>query len=104
MFEDVVYLSRRNLLALLAKLDANIAQPGSSQCSIIKYQPSSMNAPFRQSMDSLMVIAVDDEAFYAGQQRSAGQMHPREEVKLPKPSTGIDVLVPGVMSDEVEID
>ena len=88
---DIVYLSRRNLLALIAKLDANVASAGTSQTAIIKYQPVNLNAPFRQSMESLVVVAVEDEVFYGGLQRSAGEMHPREESNLPKPSTGVGI-------------
>ena len=86
--ENIVYLSRRNLLALLGKLDANAASPGSSACAIVKHQPA-VNSPFRQTMEDILVVAVEDEAFYGGQQREAGRMHPREEVNLPKPSTGV---------------
>ena len=86
--EEVLYLSRRNLLALIAKLDANVAVPGTSQCSIVKYQQPNVSVPYRQSMDTIMIIAVDDDEFYRTQQRSAGKMHPREEKNLPKMSTG----------------
>lgn len=108
MFDDVIYLSRRNLLALLAKLDANVAAGCQvSQCSIIKHQPD-MNAPHRQSMQDIVVIAVEDEAFYGGQGRAAGEMHPREEKNLPKPSTGLEPVpvysFSEGMSDEVEVE
>ena len=87
--ENIVYLSRRNLLALLAKLDANIQNQGTSACSILKFQPQNPNVAFRQTMEDIMVVAVEDEAFYGGQARAAGAMHEREEVNLPKPSTGV---------------
>lgn len=110
MYDEIVYLSRRNLLALLAKLDANVeAGCAVSQCAIIKHQPVSIGAPYRQTMDSLVVIAVEDEAFYAGQGRAAGQMIDREEVNLPKPSTGVETgeglfSESAGLSAEVEVD
>ena len=82
-----IYLSRRNLLALLSKLDAEAAGEETS-CMIIKKQPASPE--YRQTMATIAVIAVDDEAFYGSQQRAAGEMHPREEEKLAKPSTGVE--------------
>lgn len=35
------------------------------------------------------MIAVQDEEFYGAQSRPAGEMHPREEMQLDKPSTGV---------------
>lgn len=40
-------------------------------------------------MDAIAVIAVQDEEFYGAQSRPAGEMHPREEMQLDKPSTGV---------------
>lgn len=81
-----VYLSRRNLLALLSKLDRDLVQEETA-CAIQKYkQPS---PEYQQTMDSIMVIAVQDEDYYGSQKRSAGEMHPSDEAKLEKPSTGV---------------
>ena len=88
MFDQVVYLSRRNLMTLLAKLDANKAEPGSSMCSIIKLQNPRLDVSFRQSMEHLVVVAIDDEVFYPSQERSAGYMMHTDH--LPAPSTGIE--------------
>jgi len=66
-----IYLSRRNLLTLLAKLDHKAAG-GETECAIVKYrQPS---PKFQQTMTALTVIAVSDEMYYKAQQRSAGEM------------------------------
>ena len=88
MFDQVVYLSRRKLMTLLAKLDANKDEPGSSTCSIIKNQNPRLDIPFRQSMENLVVVAIDDEVFYSSQERSAGFMKHADH--LPTPSTGIE--------------
>ena len=69
---DVIYLSRRNLLALLSKLDR--AEAGEeTACTIIKYQAISNR--YAQSMDECYVVAIEDEEYYGAQKRSAGTMH-----------------------------
>jgi hypothetical protein len=82
-----IYLSRRNLTALLAKLDADAAGIDTA-CTIIKNRNPDV-AAYQQTMSSIAVIAVQDEEYYGAQQRPAGEMHPREEVQLEKPSTGV---------------
>ena len=82
-----LYLSRRNLTALLAKLDAD-AQGIETACTIIKYRNPAV-AAYQQTMDTIAVIAVQDEEYYSAQERPAGEMHPREEVQLQTPSTGV---------------
>jgi hypothetical protein len=82
-----IYLSRRNLTALLAKLDAD-AQGIETACTIIKNRNPDV-AAYQQTMASVAVIAVQDEEYYSAQQRPAGEMHPREEVQLQTPSTGV---------------
>jgi len=70
-----IYLSRRNLMMLLSKLDR--ARDGEiTACSIIKYQND--KDVFVQSMDAIAVTAVEDSALYAN--RSAGPMHEADEV------------------------
>lgn len=81
-----IYLSRRNLMALLSKLDRDAAGE-STYCSIIKYQQLSPH--YKQTMKVIMVTAVQDEDYYTDQARSAGEMHPDDEKNLPKPTTGI---------------
>ena len=81
-----IYLSRRNLEALLSKLDRD-AQGEETACSIIKVKQPSPS--YQQTMAEVMVIAVQDEEYYGAQGRPAGIMHPAEEEKLQKPSTGV---------------
>lgn len=81
-----VYLSRRNLAALLSKLDRQ-KDGEETHCTIVKHQQPS--AAYRQTMKTLVVVAVEDEEFYGSQERAAGEMHPAEEDKLDKPSTGV---------------
>jgi hypothetical protein len=92
--ESVIYLSRRNLEALLSKLDRR-KDGEQTHCTIIKNQQPDPQAPFRQSMKACRVIALEDEEFYGGQNRPAGEMHPSEEAKISKPSTGTAIM--GVM-------
>lgn len=81
-----VYLSRRNLVALLSKLDRRAAGE-STRCTINKNkQPS---AEYQQTMQTIDVIAVEDEEYYSSQNRSAGIMHPADESNLAVPSTGV---------------
>ena len=81
-----VYLSRRNLVALLSKLD-RVAAGDFSACTIIKSQGP--NEAYQQTMSRIVVVAVDDEEYYGAQNRPASEMYPADEVKLGKPSTGI---------------
>lgn len=86
-----IYLSRRNLVTLLAKLDAD-ANGVDTACTIIKNQQD--GPAYRQTMKSIAVIAVQDEEYYGSQGRPAGEMHPREEVQLNKPTTGVQYAGP----------
>ena len=72
----VIYLSRRNLLILLAKLDRE-AGGEFTTCEIIKYRRP---GEFEQSMDSIRIVAVSDEEMYAT--REAGQMHAKDELSI----------------------
>lgn len=54
---EVLYLSRSNLVGLLSKLD----NPNSFK-TIIKY--CNENDPYVNSMDSVAVVAVEDEELY----------------------------------------
>jgi hypothetical protein len=80
-----LYLSRRNLLALLSKLDRDAAGEH-TVCTLIKYQQPSPQ--YQQTMREIAVIAVQDEDYYGTQERPAGEMHPSDEVNLQPPSTG----------------
>lgn len=82
-----VYLSRRNLLALLSKLDRQAAGE-ETYCTIIKNkQPG--KTEYNQTMERILVIAVEDREYYDSQQRPAGEMHPLDEAKLNKPTKGV---------------
>jgi hypothetical protein len=70
---EQVYLSRRNLLVLLAKLDANKVQAGTSACTLVKQDTIH---PVYPCSDVIQVTAVEDAEYYTD--RRAGAMHPRE--------------------------
>jgi hypothetical protein len=72
-----VYLSRRNLLTLLAKLDARAAGEFTS-CTIVKSDNKHPTHP--QTMESIMITAIEDANYYTD--RLAGEVHPREETTL----------------------
>ena len=72
-----LYLSRRNLLTLLSKLD-RLEVGEETACSIIKY--ANPTDPYCNSIKEVMVIAVPDELFYTN--RAPGEMHPKEELAL----------------------
>lgn len=74
---EQIYLSRRNLLMLLSKLDRKAAGE-STACTVIKYKNPA--DPFIQSMDCISVTAVEDDEYYAN--RNAGPMHPNDEVAV----------------------
>lgn len=82
-----IFLSKRNLLALLSKLER--AERGdNTACTIVKHkQPGDA---YQQTMESIEVTAVSDEAYYGSQNRPAGMMHPDDEIFLQKPSTGVE--------------
>ena len=81
---DVVYLSRRNLLTLLSKLDRlEAGEP--TACMIIK--KADPEAAHTQSMPVVTVVAVPDDVAYA--HRQAGSMAPEDEVNTTVPATGV---------------
>lgn len=82
-----VYLSKRNLLALLSKLERDTAGEDTA-CTILKHQQPS--PAYRQTMKEIAVIAVHDEDYYGAQARPPGIMHHADESKLTPPSTGVD--------------
>ena len=77
MKPHTLYLSRRNLLTLLSKLDRQAAGDATA-CAIIKY--SNPTDPYCNTMDQVTVIAVPDDRFYTN--RLPGAMHPLDEAKL----------------------
>jgi len=77
MKPHTLYLSRRNLLALLSKLDRQAAGDATA-CAIVKY--SNPTDPYCNTIDQVTVVAVPDDEFYAN--RSPGAMHPADEARL----------------------
>jgi hypothetical protein len=72
-----VFLSRRNLLVLLSKLD-RVKAGESSACTIIKRDNAHSKYP--QTMEEIEITAVEDEDYYA--ERMAGLMHPADEANI----------------------
>jgi hypothetical protein len=62
-----VYLSRRNLLTLISKLDRRIAGQ-ETECKLVKNDYANPNYP--QTMKSIEVNAVEDQDYYS--ERGAG--------------------------------
>ena len=77
MKQHQIYLSKRNLLILLSKLDRQEAGDATA-CTIVKY--ANPSDPYCNTIDQVMVIAIPDEKFYTN--RSPGAMHPLDEAKL----------------------
>jgi hypothetical protein len=77
MKPHTIYLSRRNLLTLLSKLDRQEAGDETA-CAIIKY--SNSTDPYCNTIDQVTVIAVADEEFYTT--RQPGAMHSSDEARL----------------------
>ncbi len=73
---DIVYLSERNLRALLSKLERKKVGD-STVCTLIKYRQDTPE--YQQSMAEIMVVAVADDIYYAAQNRSAGPIHPSDD-------------------------
>lgn len=69
-----VYLSRRNLLTLLSKLDRRAAGE-ETKATIIKRDTT--HAKYPQTMDSIDVIAVEDAEYY--DTRGPGFVHPLDD-------------------------
>ena len=77
MKQHQIYLSRRNLLALLSKLD-RLETGDETACAIIK--SANLADPYCNTIDQVVVTAVADEEFYAN--RQPGVMHPLDEANL----------------------
>lgn len=68
-----IYLSKRNLLVLLSKLERK-AKGEETACTIVKYH--NPHPHYEQTLDEVMVTAVPDEDYY---DREPGAMHPSDE-------------------------
>ena len=77
MKQHQIYLSKRNLLALLSKLD-RLENGDETACAIVK--SANPSDPYCNTIDQVVVTAVADEEFYAN--RQPGVMHPLDEVRL----------------------
>lgn len=72
-----VYLSRRNLLALLSKLDRRAAGEN-THCTIVKRD--TQHPEYAQTVADLHVIAVEDDEYY--KDRDPGIMYPPDEAAI----------------------
>ena len=75
-----LFLSRRNLIGLLAKLDRNVQYPGDSRCTLQKNNVP--GDPYLSDPDHILVTALEDEIYYA--KREPGPMVAQEESLLAK--------------------
>jgi hypothetical protein len=74
--ENVLYLSKRNLLTLLSKVE-RFEAGDETKCAIIKYR--NVLDPYNMSIggeEAVTVIAIPDEKYYT--QRAAGEVHPKD--------------------------
>ncbi len=68
---QLVFLSRRNLLTLLSKLDRKKAGEF-THCQLIKRD--NKHPKFAQSADAVIITAIEDDEYY--NERDAGEVHP----------------------------
>jgi hypothetical protein len=71
---EQIYLSRRNLLTLLSRLD-RVRDGETSACTIIKNDD--IHAKYPQTMKSIYVTAIENEDYY--NDRFPGPVHPKDE-------------------------
>lgn len=69
-----VYLTRRNLLVLLNKLDRKKKGQGTA-CTILKFDNT--HPVYPQSVPVISVMALEDEEYYT--HRPPGAVHPEDE-------------------------
>ena len=72
---QTVYLTRRNLKALLSKLDRNAKGDEVSACTIVKQDLTHSKYP---CSDVIYVTALEDAEYYTD--RAPGRMHPKDEL------------------------
>lgn len=75
MYDDLprVYLSRRNLLVLLSKLD-RVKEGDISACTLIK--SDNVHPRYPQTMPDIVVTAVEDSDYYT--ERIPGATFPKD--------------------------
>ena len=71
-----LYLSKRNLLTLLSKLE-RLENGEQTACSLVKYR--NPVGKYIQSDEAVLIMAVPDNEYYADQQRPAGVVHPSDD-------------------------
>ena len=76
-YEDRIYLSKRNLLVLLSKLD-RFEKGEETKCAIIKNK--CVTDPYCNTIEQVAIIAVPDEHFYVN--RQPGAMLPVDEQRV----------------------
>ena len=81
---QIVYLSRRNLLTLLSKLDRAKAAEQTA-CTLIKNDTVHPKYP---CSDRIVCVAVEDDDYYAD--RPAGAVNDRDEALVPKPASRVE--------------
>lgn len=74
---DRIYLSKRNLLTLLSKLE-RLEHGAETACAIVKY--ANPTDPYCNTIDEIMVFAIPDEKFYTN--RKPGIVYPADEAKI----------------------
>ena len=67
-----VFLSRRNLLTLLSKLDRKKSGEDTF-CTLIKND--NQHPKYPQTMNEIAVVAIEDEDYYY---RAPGKVHPKD--------------------------
>ena len=77
MAVPTVYLSRRNLLVLLSKLDRKAAGED-TRCTIEKND--NVHPVYPQTMKTIDVVAVEDADYYIN--RQPGYVHPKDEPSI----------------------
>lgn len=75
-----IELTRRNLETLLLKLDREDSARTIAKLAI---------NPHRTRAHDVYVTAVENEAHYEAEGRPAGEMHPAEEMRITRPTTGV---------------
>lgn len=75
-----LFLSRRNLLSLLSKLD-RVKEGDTSACAIVKNDNE--HPVYPATMKSIMVTAIEDEDYYT--ERPPGEVHHKDDPKTPWP-------------------
>lgn len=72
--QERIYLSKRNLLTLLSKLE-RFEKGEETQCAIVKY--ANPLDPYCNTIDQITVFAIPDENYYT--KRGFGEVHPYDD-------------------------